>query len=100
MRNLYNSGRRDGNEDEIKDYLREKSIPFIALVPGQGADLIVLLHDFSVFVENKNPNSPKARQQLTETEEKLQALCHHRRLPYEVVFSREDMASVISKYGE
>lgn len=97
MQNFYRAGRRDENEKEIKRLLKELDIPFVVLLPGQGADLLLLLFGQTVFVEIKNPNASKQRQQLTDTENTFRELCNARKVYYVVVSSVEEMQECVDK---
>ena len=99
-KSFYQTGRRDANEGAIKEYLCEKSIPFISLLPGQGADLVVLLNGCALFVEVKNPDTSKVRKELTDTEKEMLRLCVTRNIPYQVVFSVFDLQEAVKVFSK
>lgn len=98
MRNYYATGRRDGNEKVIIDYLRDNEIPYIIFMPGQGADIMIFLDGGHVaFLEVKNPDAPNRRKQLTITEVQFMNLCQNYGVVHKVVFSVEDVKSLFQR---
>jgi hypothetical protein len=96
MQNLFRTGRRDKNEGKIKEYLDSKSIIYVVLVPGQGADLMLIISGGVVFVEVKDPEASKSRQKLTPTEEQFKQLCAETGIEYIVVFHTHDLCEYVN----
>lgn len=96
-KNYHKLGRRDDNEKQIKDYLVSNCVPFKLLDVGQGADMLVLL-DRVVFLEVKNPDTSKQRQQLTPKEVEFQSLCKARGIPYFVVYTVQHVKDICERF--
>lgn len=98
MRNYYNTGRRDANETEIKDYLNRCCIPFISLYPKQGADILIFLEGAIALVEVKSPFATSSRKLGTDVEKKYQSICKGKNIPYFVVKSSDELHEEITNY--
>ncbi len=96
-RSIYNSGNRDDNEPAILDLLNKRNIKWTQLRPGDGADLIVWI-DPMIAVEVKNPDQPKSKRALTESEQDTQAYCQNTHIPYYVIETPEDMNEILNIY--
>lgn len=99
MKNLYNKGKRDKNEAEIREYLAARNIHNTQLMPGAGADLIVAIHPMEYW-EVKDPAQPPSKRRLTDDERELLAYCTATHIPYVVIETVEDAAHRIDKFFE
>lgn len=99
MKNLYNKGKRDKNEAEIREYLKYRNIRNTQLMPGDGADLIVQIHPMEIW-EVKDPAQPPSKRKLTDDEKNLMAYCTATHIPYVVIETIEDAAERIDKFFE
>ncbi len=99
MKNLYNKGKRDKNEAEIREYLKVRNIRNIQLMPGDGADLIIHIHPMEIW-EVKDPDQPPSKRKLTDDERELLAYCTAAHIPYVVIETVEDAAHRIDNFFE
>lgn len=97
MKNLYNKGRRDKNEAEIREYLAARSIRNTQLMPGDGADLIVAIHPMEYW-EVKDPAQPPSKRKLTDDEKELLMYCTDNHIPYVVIETVEDAEKRLDAY--
>lgn len=95
----HSRGHRDNNESEITDFLRRANIRYFLLPEGAGADILIYLRPM-MLIEVKNPKRSPSAQALTETEKETQSFCLAMGIPYRVVKTPEEMASITNKWIE
>lgn len=87
-------GHRDANESLITDILKLYHVPYIQLVEGQGADLLVETNPM-IFVEVKNPSQPPSKRKLTDTEQAQKEICEEVGIGYFVVMHSDQMVEIL-----
>lgn len=99
MTRRFKRGNRDANEKPITEYLRRANVKHELLPEGFGADILLFTSPMRL-VEVKNPNVPKADRKLTDKEAEVKLYCEEIGIPYDVVETPEEMASIINNYIE
>lgn len=92
-------GNRDKNEPLITEYLRRANVKYFLLPEGAGADILLYLCPM-MLVEVKNPDVPPSDRELTDAEKDTANHCHDVGIPYWVVTTPEQMASIINTHIE
>jgi hypothetical protein len=89
--------KRDANEKEIIDWLRERGCRVIQMPRGAGYDLQVFAPGGAILppVEVKNP---RYNWNYETAEAELMVWCHDNNVPYETITSVDEMASALLAY--
>ncbi len=90
-------GNRDKNEPSITEYLRRANVRYCQLPEGAGADLLLYLAPM-MLIEIKNPDVPKSERQPTELEAYTQVHCMDMGIPYHIVETPEEMATIVNAW--
>ncbi len=96
-RSLYNTGRRDANEDGIMELLKARNIRVTSFRPGDGADKLIWIDPMEVW-EIKNPDQPPSKRKLTDDELEAQEYCARVGIPYIVIETIEDANERLNNY--
>ena len=90
----HSPGHRDDNEPFITAILKLYHVPYLLLVEGQGADILVMLSPM-FFVEVKNPDQPPSKRKLTDTEQAHKEICDQWGIGYHVVVHSDQMVEIL-----